>query len=246
MSKIRFLSGNALKIIAAVTMLIDHIGFMLFPRVLILRIIGRLAFPIFAFMIAEGCKYTRNKLRYFLTVASFATVIQLVYGFVMNSLKMSVFVTFTLAILLVYLLQYFKDNLFDPKCNSLKVAGSGLLFAAAVVAVYFLNKYVSIDYGFYGCLMPVAASLLHAPKGNNSEWLKKLDSIPVHVLTMGLCLFWFSYLRGWVQMYSLFSLPVLMLYSGKRGKYKMKYFFYIFYPLHLVALEGIRMLLEKF
>ena len=62
------LSGNGLKLVAALTMLIDHVGMLLFPQVLLLRIIGRLAFPIYAFMIAEGCRYTKNKLRYFLMV----------------------------------------------------------------------------------------------------------------------------------------------------------------------------------
>ena len=55
------LSGNALKIIAAISMVIDHVGLMFFPTLKILRIIGRLAYPIFAFMIAEGCYYTKNK-----------------------------------------------------------------------------------------------------------------------------------------------------------------------------------------
>jgi hypothetical protein len=58
-----FLTGNQLKLIAAGAMLADHVGLMFFPEAELLRIIGRLAFPIFAFMIAEGCKYTRNKLR---------------------------------------------------------------------------------------------------------------------------------------------------------------------------------------
>ncbi len=245
MSKIKILSGNALKIIAALTMLIDHIGYMLFPRVIILRIIGRLAFPIFAFMIAEGCKHTRNKLRYFLTVGVFATAIQIVYGVVMRSWKMSVFVTFTLAIFLIYLFQFFKDCLFDSRCAWVKKVLSGVIFTLAVVAVYFLNRFVNIDYGFYGCMMPVAASLFHSPKGVSSSLLEKLDCIPVNVITMGVCLAWFSINRGWVQVYSLLALPLLMLYSGKRGKLKMKYFFYIFYPLHLVALEGIRLLLER-
>ena len=65
MKKIRFLSGNMLKVIAAITMTVDHIGVIFFPSSNILRIIGRIAFPIFAFMIAEGCKYTKNKFRYF-------------------------------------------------------------------------------------------------------------------------------------------------------------------------------------
>ena len=58
------LNGNTLKIIAAITMLIDHTGFLLFPQSVVLRVIGRLAYPIYAFMIAEGCRHTRNKLRY--------------------------------------------------------------------------------------------------------------------------------------------------------------------------------------
>ena len=59
------LTNNQLKIIAMISMLIDHIGVAMFPNVMILRIIGRLAFPIFAYMIAEGCFYTKNKARYF-------------------------------------------------------------------------------------------------------------------------------------------------------------------------------------
>ena len=48
---------------------------------------------------------------------------------------------------------------------------------------------------------------------------------------------------GGTQWYSLLALPLLLLYSGKRGKANLKYFFYIFYPVHLVVLQGIDMLL---
>ena len=75
-----FLTGNALKLIAAFAMVCDHAGLMLFPQVPILRVIGRLAYPIFAFMIAEGCRYTRNKKRYLgLLLALAATVDQNTY-----------------------------------------------------------------------------------------------------------------------------------------------------------------------
>ena len=59
MGKIRRLNNNVLKIIAAISMLLDHIGLILFPSIEIFRILGRIAFPIFAFTIAEGAKYTR-------------------------------------------------------------------------------------------------------------------------------------------------------------------------------------------
>ena len=62
-SSVGSLSGNQLKIIAAISMTVDHLGFILFPSLIILRIIGRIAFPIFAYMIAEGCRYTKNEKR---------------------------------------------------------------------------------------------------------------------------------------------------------------------------------------
>ena len=65
-SKFGLLSNNMLKIIAAIFMVCDHVGVILFPKIEFLRIIGRLSFPIFAYLIAEGAKHTKNKLRHFL------------------------------------------------------------------------------------------------------------------------------------------------------------------------------------
>ena len=100
------LSGNQLKLIALVTMTIDHVGMLLFPRLRILRYIGRIAFPIFAYMIAEGCHYTRNRRKYLLSMIFVAALCQVVYFFAMGSLYMSVLVTFSLSIGLIYLADY--------------------------------------------------------------------------------------------------------------------------------------------
>ena len=78
--KLKFgLTNNQLKIIAMISMLIDHVGVVLFPKLKILRIIGRLAFPIFAYMIAEGCQYTRNRFKYLLIIAGMGITYQVVY-----------------------------------------------------------------------------------------------------------------------------------------------------------------------
>ena len=72
-------SASTLKIIALLTMLIDHIGVLLFPDIAALRIIGRIAFPIFAYLIAEGCIYTKNKWKYFRNVFTTCIIYQIVF-----------------------------------------------------------------------------------------------------------------------------------------------------------------------
>ena len=221
----KFLSGNALKILAAIFMTIDHIGVILFPRVLILRIIGRLALPIFAFMIAEGCKYTRNKKKYFGMVFGLGSVCQIVYYLFDGSLYFSILITFSLSILIIYALQDWKQK---------KTALSGLVFAASVIAVYLLNQWLTIDYGFWGCMLPVFAALLHGTTR---------DSLPMNTTMLGVGLVFLGVSTDWIQCLALMALPLLYAYNGQRGQRNLKYFFYIFYPTHLVVLEGIAMLI---
>jgi len=223
----RVLSGNALKIFAAIFMTLDHMGLMLFSDRILFRILGRLALPIFAYMIAEGCKYTRNRKKYFGMVFGLGAVCQIVYYFVDQSLYFSILITFSLSILMIYALQAW---------NETKRALSGLIFVALVVAIYWLNQILTIDYGFWGCMLPVFAALPHKTR---------YDRYPVSILTLGLGLLFLAVDIGTIQFFSLLALPLLLAYSGKRGKWNMKYFFYIFYPAHLVILEAIAMLLIR-
>lgn len=240
--KLNVLSGNVLKIIAAVCMLIDHIGYILFPDVIALRIIGRLSFPLFAFMIAEGCRYTKNKVRYFSFIFILAVLFQIVYYIVSKSLYLNVFITFSLSILVIFALQTFKAQLQNKDAKVLYKILSGLLFVLAVAIVYLLNLKFIIDYGFWGCMLPVFATIFHY-KGEN-KLLQKLDCNLMHVLTFSLGLVLLCLFDSFdIIYYSLFSIPLLLLYSGKRGRLNMKYFFYIFYPLHLVILYGISMII---
>ena len=60
LKKLRFLNSNTIKFIAAFFMLIDHTGIVFFPTVNVWRMLGRISMPLFAFSLAEGCKYTKN------------------------------------------------------------------------------------------------------------------------------------------------------------------------------------------
>ena len=216
------LTSNQLKLLAMLTMTLDHIGVQMFPGALWLRIIGRLAFPIYAYMIAEGCAHTRNRSKYLLQMAALALLCQLVYFFAMGSLFQCILVTFTLSILLIY------------ACDT----GSRPLTALALLGVALVTVALprllpgtdfAIDYGFFGVLVPVAAYLGETRR-------EKL------LFTAG-ALVVLAWSVGGIQWYSLAALLPLALYGGQRGKRRMKWLFYLYYPLHLAAIYGISLLL---
>ena len=240
--RIKCLSGNTLKIIAAVTMLIDHIGFILLPQYGFLRIIGRLSFPIFAFLIAEGCKYTKNKLRYFLSVFILGLVCQIAYYVAAQSLYIGVLLSFSVSILCVYALEYMKKVHRNDGGLPKKILAVAL-FALSLVGAYVFNVAFNVDYGFLGCMLPVFASII-ADENDLPKVLKNIDVNTLRVFLFGICLLAFAIYDKGNSYYSLLSLPVLLLYSEKRGKLKMKYFFYIFYPAHLAAIYGIDLILK--
>ena len=242
-TKICFLSGNALKFIAALSMLADHIGMIFFPNIQIFRIIGRLAFPIFAFMIAEGCRYTKNKARYFFTVFVLGIICQTAYFLYNGDTYMNVLITFSLSIIAVYSLQNFKNTVFSENRTVIKCIASALVLFTTVLAILILNIIFEIDYGFFGCMLAFLISLFNMPEGA-PENLKKLDTLPCRLLMLLIGLALIALGSGKNQPFALMSLPILLCYSGKRARLKTKYFFYIFYPLHLALLQGIAIIIE--
>ena len=222
--KWQILTATHLKLIAAFCMFLDHAAVILFPGVKFLRILGRLAYPIFAFMIAEGCRYTRNKLRYFFLVLGIGIGCQIVYFLADGDTTWNILLTFAVAILLIYALQaaYTADNW-------QKQALWSTAFAAVFLGVCGLDRSVGISYGVWGVMTPVFVSFAH---------LRKLPHwAAVLMLGIGLVLISTDYVA--LQDYALLVLPILLLYNGKPGKHRMKYFFYIFYPVHLAVLQGI-------
>ena len=212
------ISGNGLKILALLTMTLDHLGLMLFPQSLWLRIVGRLAFPIYAYMIAEGCRYTKSMPKYLGSVALIGLVCQLVYWFTMQSLYMCIMVTFSLSIGLIALIK---------KGGAYRYAA-----LAAMAGVFFLCEGLpgllpgfEVDYGFVGVMVPVLIYL-----GSTAGSKLALSAVGLVLLSSSV---------GAIQWYSLLALPLLALYNGQRGKWKLKWFFYLYYPAHLVILYAV-------
>lgn len=227
--KIKGLTNNQLKIIAMLSMLIDHIGIILFPQIKIFRIIGRIAFPIFAYMIAEGCTYTRNKTKYLLSLASLGILCQAFFFLGTGSMYMNVLITFTLSVICIFSIDFF---------NKRKNMFSGFVLLSVVIMLVLLCVIIpenfnfhgfAIDYGILGALLPVSVYLARNKKEK--------------ILCTVILLLLISFVFKDIQIFSLLSVPLLSLYNEKRGRINLKYMFYIFYPMHLALIYGISMLI---
>lgn len=218
----RGFTGNQLKILALAAMTMDHIGLELLPGVPLLRILGRLAFPIYGWMIAEGCRHTHDPRRYFFRLASLAAICQAVYFLAVGSLYQCVLVTFSLSVGLIFAYQ---------RClrskSLLSILGFSLLLAAAILLAGELPgrpgfRDFAIDYGPWGIVLPLFVYM-----GRSHG--ERLGLLTLALLGLGL-----DY--GGIQWWALASVPLLGLYNGQRGKHAIGRFFYLYYPAHLVVI----------
>ncbi len=222
------LNRNILKIIAAVSMVIDHIGYSIYPDNDLFRIIGRIAFPVFVFFIYEGCKFTRNRFRYLGQVAGLGAVCLLVYYLYTGEIYGNILITFSLSIINLAALGRLRQSIRKSEGQG-ELLKNSCLFAACILGTFLICRAVPVDYGFWGVMVPVLTALTEFLPVQQNRYL------PILGFTAGLLLLAAD--LGGIQYYSLLAVPLLLLYNGKRGKYRMKYFFYLFYPLHLAAIE---------
>lgn len=225
-------------------MLIDHAGLILFPQYKILRVIGRIAFPLYAYCISEGFRYTRSRTKYFLRIFILGSACQAVYTLVSGDLYIGILLVFSMSIILMELADCLKKALSEEGSAISKVIFGGRLnkeqdktvtvaaLCAGVILVFVLCLYVEVDYGFFGVMLPVFTSLFSD---------RKQKMVMFSACLIALCIDMTDSFM--IQYWSLLTIPLLAIYNGKKGKYSMKYFFYIFYPLHLAVLYGISYLI---
>ncbi len=240
------LSASTLKIIACIFMTVDHVGVHILPHVGILRVLGRVAFPIFAYFIAEGCRYTRNKPKRLLLMSLFGVLFEAAYflydGYVKGDLlaggfEGNIFLTFSLSILLIYCVQAIKRGLAARSVPRVLLScGAFALSLLLARAVHILVD--GISYGMAGILLPVLISLVDYKEGEAPSFLKRLDCRPVKLLlcAVGCVLVSLCAQVPLVQIFCLLALVPLALYNGKPGRRGLKYGFYVYYPAHILVI----------
>jgi hypothetical protein len=223
------MNSAQLKVLACLIMLIDHVGYVFFPNVLWLRVIGRLAFPLFAYFISEGYRRTRDITDYLGRLILFALIAQLpfMYAFNTKSLYLNVFFTLSMGLYAIY--NYDKNK---------------RLYMVIIIAA--ACQMLNTDYGAYGVLLVFVFNKYHDDFKAMIKYVILLTIIaqlaqagiayintPVAYLSRSLL-----FTLG-IQPLCLFSLIFIKLYNGERGA-KLKYLFYAFYPVHLIVLGIIR------
>ncbi|MEG1687058.1 MAG: TraX family protein [Angelakisella sp.] len=202
------MSGFWIKVIALVTMTLDHVGLLFFPEYDWLRAVGRVAFPLFAYCAAEGARYTHDRKGYLTRLLVLGALSEVPFDLLAQDKLVApgMNVCFTLAagVACVWLLERR-----DSRSTTLAVL---LLAAVALLAT---------DYSFPGVL---AVVILHHYAGKQQ---------PVRGMALACLLTGLFF--GSLQLFSLAAVLPIALYNGKRGP-SLKYTFYLYYPLHMLVL----------
>ncbi len=242
MTKSKILNSNQLKLIAIIAMTVDHIAWAMFDGYptallpLVMHIIGRLTCPIMCYFIAEGYHYTRNINKYTFRLFAFAFVSHFAYIFASND-----FVDFKSFI------PFYYGNFLNQTSVMwslawglvmLRIADSKRIKSIYKVLLVILICIITLP-SDWSC---IAALCIMAIGTNRGDFRKQMSWMIFYVALYSLVYFFaIDKAYGILQMGVVLSIPVIAMYNGKRGKNPkinkfMKWFFYIFYPLHLFVI----------
>ncbi len=234
LGRFRGLSSSVLKIIAIVTMLVDHTGVvMLGPDPSVMRAIGRIAFPLFAFMIAEGAKYTSDIKKYALRLLIFAFISEIPFDIAFNSgffdlSGQNVYFTLFSGLISIILLRYLKDK----KLGFLSVISTLILACCAM--------FLSSDYGFTGVVLITLFYAFNDAPAVSRFAVYVLCTLGTMIVILPRLPFIFI---AQAQIFAVAAVIPIMLYNGQKGFKINKYFFYAFYPGHIIILALIKLLI---
>lgn len=225
------MSSSVLKIIAIITMLIDHTGKALFTNSLIFSYIGRISFPIFAFQISEGYIHTKNLKKYFYRLLIFAFISQIPFSLFLSTFSSA----FSLNIFFTLFLGLFSIYLYD---TIIQKYNSKLLGILCAIFIAFIGNVIKVDYGFFGVFSIFIFYIF-----KNYKFLLTTTFIfncILHFLN-NIVISNFYYPNIILCLCTMLPIIFINLYNGKQGNLnkKFKYVFYLFYPIHMLILYVI-------
>ena len=233
---------NLLKLVGMITMFIDHSGKMLFPQYPIMRIIGRIAFPIYAYCIVVGCVYTRNPLKYFKRVVLLALVSQPFYAVALSHTTSSMYSISFADQPVRAAINFYVESWYHP--NVLMTLAFGILIIWSIrerqllltlaLLLFCWKIQGKIDYGMRGLMLMVLFYLFC------SKWWLSLPVMVVYMAWWGLkgsgyTLFGVHF---GMQMFAMMALPLIYIHTKSNIRIN-KWVFYLYYPAHMIAIMAL-------
>lgn len=231
MKRYQVLDGTMLKMIAMISMVFDHAGDIFLPGVMLPRMIGRLAMPIFSFCIAEGYIHTHDKKNYLLRIGMFALISEIPFDLAFEGriglTHQNIMLTYFLSV--IGLMQYDRIRCGNDQAAVHISAGKTVLGVLAVLGIAVLSLLLRADYTVFAVISVFLFYVL--------RWKHPLIRIGIGVAFLSL-----TRTIGYYCTTGLSFIPLAM-YNGKRGK-GLKMLFYTFYPGHLLLLAAMRYILH--
>lgn len=252
-----------LKIIALVTMIIDHTGYMIFPEFFILRLIGRISFPIYAFFIVEGIKYTSNIYNYIRRLLLLGIICQI--GFYLSNIigegssidfkTLNILFTLSFGALGIYFYEKYK------------ILNNNILKYSYLIGFMVFADLLNADYGKWGVLLIYIFYFLGTAPIVGILWVILKNNILAYMIVLPFNIFYiqdgmsvsegikilYSILE--VSLFTMISFFIIDYYNKNKELNKNKLtskqksisqkFFYISYPLHFIILYIIKILINK-
>ena len=217
-----------LKLVAIATMVVDHVGAFFFPGVGWLRVVGRLSFPLFAWLVANGARHTGDMWGYLRRLFVFAVVAQAPFVLTKRLVEVNFWelnVLFSLALGLMAVLVVLRN-------------GGGGVRAAGVVSICAAAVILKVEYGAVGVLSVIASYVFFSRWVNLMCWQILIFVAPFFLAEM-LAFFTKGIVElnvpGNIQMIAPLAFVLVYFYSGKQGP-RGKYWFYAFYPAQFVVI----------
>lgn len=228
------MTSFALKIIALVSMFLDHTSYPLYGGFSYLNLLGRIAFPIFAFQISEGFIHTRSIKKYMLRLGLFAIISQIPFQLFHqkfinpNSITLNVFFTLLLGLIAIWIYDCLKKTVGKSEKNKCHLEVIVGIIVACLIG--YIAELLQTDYGFWGVIV---VFMFYLFKENKLAMV--ISFITLCIIKYGYRLIVYGFNMPTLLLGVFTALPIIFisLYNGKQGK-KIKYLLYFFYPVHLL------------
>lgn len=232
------MTGFIIKILAVVTMVLDHIKYAVpATNCFLTQYFGRISFPLFAFLITEGMAHTQNRKKYVIRMLIFAAISQIPFmlfrSLVADYFMLNIMFTFLFAMVGIFAIEFFKEQ------KEMPAVLKYIIIVSILFTILLAGNFIPVDYRWFGILTVWIFYLFR-----ENKILRTVIFIIVVILYYFLGSGYnFSNVNFFSVIFTILPVVTILLYNGKQGK-RMKYFFYWFYPIHMLVVYGLSLIFK--